>query len=279
MHTRNSFLTITYNNESLALCGDGPQNRPSPSVAPDEETNAPNARTKTRTRSREDSLSKRDLQLFTKRLNENCRTKNGSASGIRYYACGEYGDRLGRPHYHLALFGEDFSDDRYPWRTTPAGTLYRSSRLEALWQHGHCEIGELTFESAAYIGRYVVKKITGEKAHDHYRRTDEHGQDYWLEPEFAHMSRRPGIGRTWFEQYQTDVYPHDYLIVRNKKSKPPRYFDKLLSELDETQLEAIKKIRANLALNNSGDNTPERLRVKETVTNAALTRKRSGEKL
>lgn len=42
-------------------------------------------------------LSKRDLQLFIKRL----RKVN---PGIKYFAVGEYGTDKGRPHYHLVIF-------------------------------------------------------------------------------------------------------------------------------------------------------------------------------
>ena len=68
MHEDNCFITLTYNAEHL----------PAP-----------------------ETLLLRDFQLFMKTL----RNKNGA--GIRFFHCGEYGDKLARPHYHALLFGHD----------------------------------------------------------------------------------------------------------------------------------------------------------------------------
>jgi len=122
-----------------------------------------------------DSL-RRDVQLFIKKLRYELTTRNPHAK-VRYYAVGEYGERFKRPHYHIALFGEDFSDDRKYWRTSGAHPCYRSSRLERLWTDskgrslGNSEIGELTIDSAAYIAAYVLKKVNGKMADEHYRET------------------------------------------------------------------------------------------------------------
>jgi len=188
--------------------------------------------------------------------------------------CGEYGEKLGRPHYHYCLYGEDFREDRYEWRQAPSGSvLYRSETLEKLWPHGNCEIGELTFESAAYVARYIMKKITGDMANDHYKRVcPETGEIYWLPPEFNVMSRRPGIGAEWMEKFRNDVYNHDELIVRGHPSKPPRYYDKLLEMVDASALEEIKAERAKGITYE--DNTPERLAVREKVALARLNLKK-----
>ena len=84
--------------------------------------------------------------------------KNGKR--IRFFHCGEYGESTSRPHYHAIIFGYDFPDKK-KWRTTDRGDiLYRSPLLETLWDKGSSEIGSVTFESAAYVARYSLKKIT-----------------------------------------------------------------------------------------------------------------------
>lgn len=270
LHKAVSFLTTTVDNARLT-----PRQEREPTVpcTPPSKTTPPRktritTHTHASTHAHADSLDKTALRLFMKRLRENVRERNPSAR-IKYFAIGEYGEKLDRPHYHIALFGEDFSDDRYEWRTTEQGdAVYRSSRLEALWPYGNCEIGNLTFKSAAYIARYITKKITGDKADEHYRRIAPDGTNYWLEPEFSLISN--GIGKAWFQQFNRDVYPHDHAVIDGKKFKPPRYYDQLLKEFDLQEYEQLKKEREKEALQAAADNTPERLRAKEAVELARL---------
>jgi hypothetical protein len=96
------------------------------------------------------------------------RLRKEYGEGIKFYMCGEYGPKLGRPHFHALLFGHDFSD-RKLWSTTPAGSkLYRSAELEKLWDKGFSSVGDANFESAAYVARYIMKKVSGEAAESHY---------------------------------------------------------------------------------------------------------------
>ena len=74
--------------------------------------------------------------------------------------CGEYGDKLGRPHYHAIIFGVTFVDKKL-WSIRRGNNLYRSATLEKLWPYGFSSIGTVNFETAAYVARYVTKKITG----------------------------------------------------------------------------------------------------------------------
>lgn len=272
LHKKTSFVTLTYNDNHLPTAGATSQSL----VAPDVRLGLPrqldrHARASdAHARNQEEaaSLSKADLQGFTKRLNEDVRRKSGK--GVKYYACGEYGDLKGRPHYHIAIYGENFAEDRQYWKASQSGNpLWRSSRLTRLWPHGDADIGDLTFESAAYIARYIMKKITGTKSHDHYRREDKEGREYWLTPEFNVMSRRPGLAREWFMQNKGDVYPHDHVISRGHPAKPPRYYDKLLEALAPYEHALIKEQREN-APHNEADQTPARLEAREIVTLAKL---------
>ncbi|QCQ84990.1 replication initiator protein [Blackfly microvirus SF02] len=276
LHKKKCFITPTYDDEHLPIIGE--TSSQSLTVSPSSRLGLPHRLDNAHTRkahahedqTRVATLQPRHLQLFTKRLTEDVRRKTGlQKNALRYYACGEYGDLTNRPHYHLAVFGEDFSDDRVEWKRSNGNQLWRSSRLTKLWSMGDIDIGELTFESAAYIARYLMKKVNGHKAHEHYKRTDENGNDFWIEPEFCRMSRRPGIGNLWFQEYARDVFPQDYVIINGKKSKPPRYYDKLLQALEPLEAEAIKLQRKEDAKLKEDDDSYIRRRAKEKVAIAA----------
>ncbi|WNK15076.1 MAG: replication initiator protein [Microvirus sp.] len=202
------------------------------------------------------SLVYADFQRFMKRLRK-------AMGRTRFFMCGEYGPELGRPHFHAILFGINFAD-RKPWKKTDSGgLLYRSSLLEKLWPFGFSTIGAVTFESAAYVAGYCSKKITGDLADVHYKRLDpDTGELVQLEPEFGHMSLKPGIGAGWIDKWSADVYPRDQVIVRGRPAKPPRFYDK---RQDEETMEAVKFARATRGRERYADNTPERLLVREQV--------------
>lgn len=191
------------------------------------------------------SLRYRDFQLFCKRA----RKKLGP---FRFFMAGEYGEQNWRPHFHAAMFGVHFGDRR-PWRKSPAGfQLYRSETLEALWPHGNAEIGDVTFESAAYIARYVCKKVTGDAAKPiqddgtpgHYVDFDPvTGEWTELVPEFCRMSLREGIGAGWLDEYRSDVFPRDEVVCRGSKQRPPRYYLKWLKRKYPLMAEAIRQER------------------------------------
>ena len=165
------------------------------------------------------TLQPRDFTLFMKRL------RKCLGPGIRYYQCGEYGEQTLRPHHHAILFNCPLSD-LTPLRKTNANqnaTLYKSARLAKLWQNGNISVGQVNFETAAYVASYVTKKITGPTSAAYYNgRT----------PEYSTMSRRPGIGATFLHHFDTDVYPADEVIIRGLSMKPPRYYDRQLERSD-----------------------------------------------
>lgn len=110
------------------------------------------------------SLVPRDVQLWLKRLR-----KLAAPQRIRYFLCGEYGDQSERPHYHAALFGL---------------SMAHSSLVTSSWPLGYAMCAEFNAQTAQYISGYVTKKTMslGSKIlNGRY-------------PEFARMSRRPGIG-------------------------------------------------------------------------------------
>lgn len=177
---------------------------------------------------------------------------------------GEYGPEHGRPHFHACIFGYDFPDKIF-LKTTPSGeNIYTSTELGKLWQWGFASIGELTFESAAYVARYCVSKVTGDAAEEHYKRYDHIGE-YQLPPEYNRMSLKPGLGASWLKKYQSDVYTYDYVIINGVKTRPPKYYDKLFDIQNPDQLEQFKEERIRLAKERYFDNTDERLEDKEIV--------------
>ena len=159
LYKRNCFITLTYNDENIP---------------------------------ERNQLKYEHIQQFLKKLR-----KHAEPNIVRFYLGAEYGTQNDRPHYHAILFNWDWEDKKY-FKTTGSGeNIYTSARLDRLWGHGYASTAEMTFESAAYIARYCLQKVTGEAAKEHYKRQDENGE-YMLEPEFNQMSTRPGIGADWF---------------------------------------------------------------------------------
>jgi hypothetical protein len=236
LHEDSCFITLTYNQESLL-------SRPNPY-----------------------SLNVEDFQKFMKRLR-----KKFSKKTIRFFHCGEYGDKYGRPHYHAIIFGLDFEDKQLYQVTSQGHRLYTSKILESLWPYGFCPIGEVTFESTAYVARYIMKKRTGDDADEHYMFVDpDTGETYQRKPEYITMSRRPGIGKDWFEQFADDVYPKDYITLNGKKMRPPKFYDRCLEQSRPYEFDEVKERRKEAARTSESDNTPERLRVKEQVRQRAI---------
>lgn len=224
MHDCNSFLTLTYDDQHV------PQSY---------------------------GLELRDLQLFLKRL------RKFSPQKIRFYASGEYGDLLGRPHFHAAIFNYD-PDDRVYFGTNEQGDkLYLSAKMDKVWQQGRVYVGDLTFQSAGYIARYAMKKVNGERAAEHYYRLSPiDGQVHHVRPEFAVMSRRPGIGATWLEKFRSDIYPSGFIVVNGVPQAPPRYYTSKLQEEEQTKLKRQARRRS---LKHKPHNTTERRWAKVAV--------------
>lgn len=205
MHEENCFITLTYNDENLPA---------------------------------DYGLCKKHFTDFMKRLRKNTGEK------IRYYAAGEYGNLYSRPHYHACLFGWK-PHDLQLYSVRNGINLYLSETLLKAWQYkGYVTVGDVTFESAAYVARYVMKKITGERAEEHYQ---------GRQPEYTVMSRRPGIGASFFEKYSTDIYGKDFIVIRDQiKCKPPKYFDRLYDvyygegsfEVDVKEKRIIKSLKS-----------------------------------
>lgn len=164
------------------------------------------------------TLHKRHLQLFLKRL----RKKHGKLSDKKliYYACGEYGERTYRPHYHMILF------NLYP-------PLLFDAVLSEIWKLGNVRVDPCNIKTIQYTSKYVMKsdkKPTG------------------VEPEFAIMSK--GIGKNWLTDQVKKYYKENQLpyvvLPDGKKQTMPRYFKEQIFTEEELRAfgrEALKEVK------------------------------------
>lgn len=240
LHADNIFITLTYDNDHLPEHG---------------------------------TLRYRDYQLFMKRLLVHTERHTDRPIGVRFYMCGEYGENFGRPHYHAIMFNYDLPDKKL-WRQDRGNPLYTSQTLNDLWGHGYTTVGAVTFQSAAYVARYIMKKVTGDAADHHYNTIDPETGEVLAErkPEFTNMSRRPGIAARWFDKYQSDVFPDDFVVLNGKKVTPPRFYTNRYELLYPDEVARLKRDRKKRAETRAKDSTPERLRVREQVLESRVTR-------
>lgn len=145
-----------------------------------------------------------DLQRFFKRFRKH--------HNVRFFACGEYGDRFQREHYHCALFFNDSLD---------YAAVY--AYVVNSWPLGFVKVEELNWNRCRYVAKYTIKQLFSVPE----------GKT----PPFAVMSRRPGIGFDWFDS--TRNYCQDYIVLQNGQHKAlPRYF---LNKLDPVESIAVKR--------------------------------------
>lgn len=229
LHKDNSFITLTYDDDHVPL---------------------------------HNSLNVRDWQLFAKRLRK-------KAGPFRFFMCGEYGDNTNRPHYHALLFGLGFDDRVKSNSVYSQHDLYSSELLTEVWGQGFATIGEVTVESARYCAAYTTKRVTGDSAREHYSRVDVRtGEIVEVKPEFAIMSRNPGIGSDWIRKYYPEVLTHNAVYCKDRRQAVPFYFQKILEEIEpdvwaQTKMEAQMK-----AYEFIDNNTRERLEVREQCAHA-----------
>lgn len=142
-------------------------------------------------------VSKKDLQLFFRRVRKKCK--------VRFFAVGEYGERYGRPHYHVIIFQK-------------TGTL---EDLVTSWKLGHVDVGNVTPKSCAYVAGYAVKGSRWPVIKN---------------KPFALMSRKPGIGADHLIPSMRKYYLEtlDTRVFDGKQfRRMPRYFrKKLFNDVD-----------------------------------------------
>ena len=173
-HVSSVFITLTYNEENLPSDG---------------------------------SISKAELQKFFKRLR-----KALGERVIKYYACGEYGEESGRPHYHAIIFGV---------------SLLERDIIQESWKFGFIQCGTVTYDSCRYVAQYVDKKYNGDTAKKVYG-----------EKQVPFQLCSKGIGKTWALHNIRYLQENQNITVKGVSVGLPRYYTKLV---DIPKEERIKK--------------------------------------
>ena len=94
-------------------------------------------------------LHKEEMQKYLHDLRQNIDRNYPVADGepkylVRYYICGEYGSKRGRPHFHAILFFSRPIDWRY---------------IQSSWNKGIVDIREFSSARAGYVAKYSVKQL------------------------------------------------------------------------------------------------------------------------
>lgn len=210
MHEDNYFITLTYDDYSLPFNVD---------VGSGEFSG-------------KSTLVKKHLQDFFKRLRKNYSYDNH----LKYYACGEYGSLSLRPHYHTIIFGLKLDDLTLYKKSALGYPLYTSDFLNRCWKFGYVIVAPVTWLSASYVARYVMKKqgIADKDIYD----------DHLIQPEFTTMSLKPAIGAEYYEEHKDSIYKFDALYLpEGKVVKPPKYFDTLFERDFPDRFEVLKENR------------------------------------
>lgn len=175
------------------------------------------------------TLNKRDLQLFHKSLRKELDKLDYPK--IRFFACGEYGspEKTMRPHFHDIVFGLKLTDLKEYDKNKLGQILYTSKFLNDIWKKGQVIVGDVTWQSCAYVSRYVTKKLKGESA--------ELYKEFNLTPPFVIMSRKPGIAYNYYKEHP-ELFDFNYFSFGDengsKKIYPPRYFKQRL-QIDDPE--------------------------------------------
>jgi len=189
------------------------------------------------------TLKKEDLQKFMKRLRIEYQRKL-NWKNIRFYGVGEYGTTTERPHYHIIAFNLPINDLKFWYIDKKGSKIFRSEFLEKIWGKGIVAIADCTWETCAYVARYMMKKIKGKEAVELF-------EDTGRIQEFSLMSRDPGIAKNWYLKNKDTIYKTDEIFLPNKKGmqkiKPPRYFDNMYDIEEPELMEAIKQKRKDNA--------------------------------
>lgn len=210
-HDSNYFITLTYNDDFI----------PAPLPLADGSLSPIHP------------LIKRDVQLFIKRLRKMFPEQN-----IRYFLCGEYGNKTMRPHYHLILFGLFLEDLKPLYMNQDGFSYYTSESIDKIWcseeeakkpksdrrSFGYHIIADVNWNTCAYVARYIVKKQYGDGAEIY--------NELNYPKEFTLMSRKPGIGRQFYEDHKLDLYSDiDGLYLSTpdgaRRIRANRYYDRL----------------------------------------------------
>lgn len=223
------------------------------------------------------TLYPRHITLFLKKLRKMIQTKH--AKKIRFYQCGEYGEKNHRPHHHAIIFGYWPEDAKFH-KMVRDKKYFKSDTVDKIWGHGYAHFSYVTPSNARYVSGYVHKKVVGAKASLHYESVDPAtGQIYQRKPEYATMSLGDndgsrGIGYRWFIKYHEYLYAHDHVIIDGKPRNVPKYYDTLCEQLYPDLWQKVREKRAKFYNQFRPENMDPEIRVDqrlvahETITKA-----------
>lgn len=194
----------------------------------------------------DNAVSKRELQLFFKRIRKR-------VSPISYYACGEYGENYGRPHYHAIVFGLSFRDKQI---------------VEDSWRLGFVKLGLVSYQSCRYVANYIGKAFNGDVAKKFY------GNRL---PPFQISSN--GIGLRWAQRHEDQLIANGKITVHGQDHGIPKYYRRKLDLL--YNYEELKELRdlANETVESyhkDGKSIISVRELKEDTLNAKLSLRRKG---
>lgn len=141
------------------------------------------------------TLRKTDLQKFWKRLRKLCPNVQ-----LRYFACGEYGSRTHRPHYHAIVL--NCPDPEFFAKAWSLGGV----------QFGGVFVGTVTSDSIAYVLKYIDKESFKQKKYRHVRD----------DREFEFQLQSNGLGAGYLDNPSVKSW-HKQDLSRNYVVKPGGY--------------------------------------------------------
>lgn len=166
------------------------------------------------------SLVKKDLQKFFKRLRQNLIYQEDYRK-IRYFACGEYGDNTQRPHYHAIIFNMSPKSKE------------DQSLINISWSKGFVHFGNAEPDSISYVAQYIDKKFSGDLADIEYKQKNR-------EPVFRILSL--GLGRQYLDENYETISKKDHLTLNGISHSLPRYYiNRLNIETDSLKKFAVEK--------------------------------------
>lgn len=194
------FITLTYNNINLPIDG---------------------------------QLRPEHLRDFIKRIRKmlGCRK-------IKYFACGEYGKKYGRPHYHLVVFGLGLE----------------KVLIEKEWSMGFVKVGLVNYKTCRYVSKYITKTALGKSRKEDIK----NGKV----PEFQRCSH--GIGLSWVME-RNERIARKGISYKGKQVSLPRYYVHKLREkgivpvsiIDDVSADEMQRISERFRQNDLIGNTRE----------------------
>lgn len=199
------------------------------------------------------TLEPRDLELFWKNL-------RNKGLRFRYFACGEYGSKKGRPHYHAIIFGVRPTEKTLHSQSAKGNPQYVSKIFSDCWTHGFHTWSEFDPSCARYVAHYTADKLksfakdtpdpdTGLRP---YEVMDRDGAIWKLQPEFQRQSLKPAIGLNWISDNWSEVFPADSVVMDSKEYPPPRFYYQWLKENQPEIYEIVKRNRKKHAITDDG---------------------------